>query len=138
MTIYPNVSGINLALFADAGISPALLLLYQSIAAPLSVSTKLSDFTEANYSGYAPKTIAAMNAPYLDPAGGATISTPSQQFDFEPPVPPALAVTNVIFGWYLANPGSGLLVCGSFDEPIAMAAVGDAIPLQVLMNFGRN
>lgn len=138
MTIYPNVGALILATDIGIQLESSELGLYKEIASPLSVSTKLSDLTVCNFSGYSQPTIVALGVPYLDPAGGSTIATPSHQFNFATPAPPALPVTNVVLGWFFVNSSNKLVVVGSFDAPIAMAADGDAIPLQVLLNFCRN
>lgn len=138
MTIYPNGGALTVADGLASTFGTAELRLFKEIAAPLSVSTVLADFTSANFSGYGEFAVDTWNLAYLDPAGGATLSTPSHNFNFITPVLPALPVTNVVLGWYLVSGGNDLVVAGTFDSPVAMAAPGDAIPLQVLMNFCRN
>lgn len=132
MTIYPNVSAIYLAGLVKTALAASKLKLFKAIAAPLSVSTVLADFTEADYDGYAEITIAAFHNPYIDPAGGASIQSGTQQFDFVS-VP---LTTNIVLGWYLKNAAGALVVAGTFDAPIAMAQPGDAIPLNVALNYG--
>jgi len=138
VTIYPNVSSRLLAGKLRTALAASEIYLFKAISSPLSVSTTLNDFTECDFSGYALVTVANFGLPYLDPAGGATIATPSTQFNFVTPVLPALPVTNVVLGFWIVDSTGELVVAGTFDAPVAMAADGDAIPLQVLMNFCRN
>jgi hypothetical protein len=106
--------------------------LYKAIATPLSVSTVIGDFTEADYDGYVAKTITAWNNAYLDPAGGASIQSGTQQFDFTS-VP---LTTNLVLGFYVTNAAGALIFAGNFDAPIAMIQNGDSIPVNATLNFG--
>ncbi len=132
MTIYPNVGALKVAAIVRTAVALSVLKLYKGISAPLSQSTVIADFTEADYDGYTAKTITAFNPPYIDPAGGATIQSGTQQFDFVP-VP---MTTNVILGFWLETAAGDLIVAGNFDNPIPMQALGDSIPLNVALNYG--
>lgn len=133
MTLYPNGGALILAGLVRTALAGAKLKLYKAISQPLSVSTVIGDFTEADYDGYAEKTIAAWLAAYLDPAGGASIQCGTQQFDFVGPV----VTTNVIPGFYLTNAAGALIFAGSFPAPIAMANDGDSIPINITLNYGQ-
>lgn len=132
MTIYPNVGAMKLAQVVASDLGGGELHLFKAIDPPLSAATVVADLEEADYAGYANKDIAAMNAPYLDPAGGASIQTGSQQFDWGP----GPGSGNVVLGWYLLDTDGDLFAVGVFDEPIAMNALGDAIPLNLTFNYG--
>jgi len=138
MTLYPNVGALLIAGFVKGDLDGASLRLFKAIAAPLSVSSVRADFEECDFSGYEDFVITAFGAPYLDPAGGSTIATPSNQFNFVTPTLPDLPVTNVVLGWYITTGAASLYVAGTFAAPVAMAQNGDALPLQVLLNFCRN
>lgn len=136
MTIYPNVGA--LWLYRNAIIvvaAPVDLKLFKAIAAPMSISTIITDFTDADFSGYAPAVVANLLAPYLDPVGGVSAQTGTQQFTFDgADVTPTI---NTIYGWYMAN-GGDLIACGTFDAPVSMARDGDAIPLNAVLNMFRS
>lgn len=132
MTLYPNGAALLLAGLVRTELAASKMKLYQTIAAPLSPSTIIADFTEADYEGYAEKAIANWLPPYLDPAGGASIQSGTQQFDYD-----ALpGVTNVVLGFYVVNAAGDLIIAGSFANPIPMAAPGDSIPNNVTLNYG--
>lgn len=134
-TIYPNVGAMQLAAVQRTALASAVLHLYQAISQPLNAGTVLGNLTEADYSGYAAKTVTSWLAPYLDPAGGASIQSGTQQFQFVTPV--GDPVTNTVLGFYLQDADDNLILVGSFDGSVPMAAPGDAIPLNVTLNFGR-
>jgi hypothetical protein len=132
VTLYPNGGALYLASLMRTALALSTLHLYKAISSPLNPGTTLANLTEADYDGYALKTITAWLTPYLDPLGGATIQSGTQQFDFVS-VP---LTTNTILGFYLLNAAGALVFVGNFDAPIAMAANGDAIPVNVSLNFG--
>lgn len=132
MPLYTNGGALILAGIARDALADAEVHLYQEVTPPLSVSTVIGDFTEADYSGYAAATIAAWLAPYLDPAGGASIQSGTQQFDFGT-LPGNI---NSINGFYLVNSDGDLILASAFPAPIAMTQPGDAIPVDVVLNFG--
>lgn len=132
MTLYPNTAALYLAGLVRTALAGSKMALYKAIASPISPSTVLADITEADYDGYAQKTLTTWNVPYLDPAGGASIQPGTQQFDF---VSGAL-ITNVVLGFYVLNAAGALIFVGNFDSPIAMAHDGDSIPVNATLNFG--
>jgi hypothetical protein len=134
VTLYPNVAALYLAGLVRTALAASHLKLYTALANPLSPGTVVADFTEATYDGYAPIAIANFLHPYIDPAGGATIQSGTQQFDYGPAAAPP--VTNTVLGFYLLNAAGALVVAGSFDNPIAMANLGDSIPVNVSLNYG--
>lgn len=132
MTLYPNSAALYLAGLVRTALAASKMALYKAIAQPISPSTVLADLTEADYDGYAQKTLTTWNAPYLDPAGGASIQPGTQQFDFAA----GAGDTNVILGFYVLNAAGALVFIGNFDAPIAMAHNGDSIPVNATLNFG--
>jgi len=132
MTLYPNSAALLIAGLVRTELAGSKMKLFQAISAPLSPSTVIGDFTEADYEGYVEKTIANWLNPYLDPVGGASIQSGTQQFDYDP-LP---GVTNVILGFYVTNAGGDLIIAGTFANPIPMAAPGDSIPNNVTLNYG--
>jgi len=131
-TLYPNGGALVLAGKVKTALATSTLHLYKAISRPLGPGTVIGDFTECDYDGYAAKTITAWNNPYLDPAGGASIQSGLEQFDYVY----ATGITNNVLGFYLVDSGSNLFFVGDFTDPIAMAANGDAIPLSLILNYG--
>lgn len=117
-------------------LAASVLRLYTALTGPLGSSTVLASFTEATFSGYVAKTIANFLPPYIDPLGGASIQTGTQQFNWETPGVGAPVVETVL-GFYLEDSTGVLIIAGTFDGPVAMAAVGDAIPMNLTLNYGR-
>lgn len=132
MTLYPNTAALYLAGLVKTALAGSKMCLYKAITAPPSPSTVLANITEADYDGYAQKTIAAWLNPYIDPAGGASIQSGTQQFDFVS-VP---LVTNNVLGFFILNAAGLLIALGSFAAPIAMTQTGDSIPVNVTLNYG--
>jgi len=136
VNVYPNSSALLLAGLIRTGLAAAEIKLFKAIAQPLSVSTVIGDFTEADYDGYAAKVVTTWLAAYLDPAGGASFQSGTQQFQFVPPV--GAPVPNTILGFWIETAGGDLAAAGTFAAPVAMAAAGDAIPLNVTLTFAKN
>lgn len=132
MTLYPNSAALYLAGLVRTALAASKMALYKAIAAPLSPSTVLADLTEADYDGYAQKTLTNWLAAYLDPAGGASIQSGTQQFDFVH----SAGDTNVVLGFYVLNAAGDLVVVGSFAAPISMTQNGDSIPVNCTLNYG--
>jgi hypothetical protein len=131
-TLYPNGGALILAGNVKTLLAGSILKLYKAISSPLSVSTVIGDFTEADYDGYVAKTITAWLNAYLDPAGGASIQSGTQQFDF---VAGAGTMNNVL-GFYLTTAAGALFFAGSFPAPVPMNVNGDSIPLNLVLNYG--
>lgn len=106
------------------------LRLFQSDFSPTPAST-LQDCidNECDFDGYAAAAIAAFNDPGLDPAGGASISSPLVQFVSAPADP---NVTNNVGGWFLVSATTKLVAVGTYPPPgMPMGADGDILPIVV-------
>ena len=71
LVLYPNsgaMEGIELIRTAFAG---CIVNLFQNQIS-ISPSLKVEELEAADFTGYAPKTVAALLPSYLDPAGGAS------------------------------------------------------------------
>jgi hypothetical protein len=134
VTIYPNSSALYIAGLVKTALAGSKLKLYTAIANPLGPGTVIADFTEADFDGYALITITNFLAAYLDPAGGASIQSGTQQFNYGPAGTPP--VGNTVLGFWLTNAAGALVVAGNFDTPITMNAVGDSIPVNITLNYG--
>lgn len=133
--LYPNVGAMAIANVQRTALAGSKLKLYKAISQPLAPGTVLANLTEADFSGYAEKTITNFLAAYIDPAGGASIQSGTQQFQFVAPV--GDPVVNTVLGFFLTTAAGVLVLVGSFDGSVPMTADGDAIPLNVVLNFGR-
>lgn len=131
---YPNVGTLWVANNMQADLANSVLHLYQDSLSP-GVLTTLAELSaaEADYDGYAAKTITAWLNELLNPAGGASIQAPTQQFEY---VDGVGHVGNNIGGWYLVSSGGALVAIGTFPSPIALVANGQGIPLDILLRFG--
>lgn len=132
-TIYPNQGAIKIAENVILGFVAPKLKLFKEIAAPLNVNTVLADFTEANFTGYADVDPIVFLGGYLDPDGGASVQTGTRLFQIASP----FTVPNTVLGWYIEDDGV-CVAAGTFPAPVALVGAGDAIPLDVILNFGRN
>lgn len=135
MTIYPNNGALTLAAAVHASIAGSNLKLFKAIASPLNVNTVIADFTVCDFSGYETKVILVFLDPYLDPAGGASFRTGTQQWNFDGA--DLTPVENSVYGWFLES-GGDLVAAGTFDAPVSMAKAGDSLPLDVVLNMFRS
>ena len=136
MTMYPNVSAMWLAGIVRSALVGCKLKLYKAPCQHLGSDTVIGSFTECDYSGYTEKVIASFLPVYLDPKGGAAIQSGTQQFQYVPPK--ANPIGNTVMGYYLITASGVLVFAGSFDSPTAMVSEGDAIPVNVILNYGKN
>lgn len=109
--------------------------LYQSTLNP-TPSTTAAELAaaEADYSDYTPggETITAFLAPILNPAGGASISAPTVQFDVTSAAP---AVGNLIGGAWLEDAAGKVRLVMPFAAPVPMEVQGQGFPLNVTIGF---
>jgi len=135
--VYPNEGALKIAATVRTFMALSVVHLFKS---PLSItpSTTKADLTaaEADYDGYTTKTITAWLPAYLDPNGGASIQSGTEQFDYGPVGTPP--VTNNVYGFWIESAAGDLIVAGLFDNPVSMAAIGDSIPLAVVLNYGQS
>jgi hypothetical protein len=133
--LYTNAAAITLANLVRTALEDCELKLYQPLDEPLSVSTTkaMLEDKECDFSGYAAKTVDAADilASYLAPGGGANFQIATQQFDHD-----GGATANTVAGFYILTDGGDLFLAGEFDEPVAMQAAGESIPLDVVFNYG--
>lgn len=135
-TLYPNVGAMVVADTIRTSLAAAVLHLFKTVAGGLNVGNVVDDFEEADYSGYLEKTITTWLATYLAPGGGASFQSGTQQFQWATPV--GDPVGNAVLGWYLLDSDDNLIAAGTFDAPVSMNAVGDALPLDITLNWARS
>jgi hypothetical protein len=87
---------------------------------------------ECDYSGYAAKTLTAVDLPYPDPAGGVSFAVPTQQFQVTVATP---QVPNDVYGGWIEDADGNLLIAWMFTTPIQMAFPPQAIPLTLILTF---
>jgi hypothetical protein len=135
-TVYPSVGALFIAGVVRTALAAGKLRLTKSLVT-ISPSTVIGDLTaaEADYDGYVAITTTTFDAPYYDPVnGGATTISGTKLFSYGPVGSPP--VTNVVYNWWLEDTGGNLICAGTFDTPIPMTIVGDAVPLNVGLNYG--
>lgn len=91
-------------------------------------TTALAAFTVADFTGYANKTIATWNAPYLDGQNKATVLAPLQAF-----TPTGTALANTIYGVYYLDAGGALVYAERFAQPIIVT--GPTTPVNVVPRY---
>jgi hypothetical protein len=135
---YTNSGALAKATAVKTALDGGKIRLFKSSFIPL-VSSVLQDFVdnECDYDGYVAggMTVAAWNAPLLDPAGGASIEMPITQFAYGPPTDPP--VTNAVGGWFYTT-AAGMLLCGEFPNPIPLQSPGQGLPLSVKVIEGAS
>jgi hypothetical protein len=128
---YTNEAVIQMATELQAALANCTIDLFQDTLVPGITTTQLQlAAAVGNYSGYAQKTVAALLAPYLDPAGGASTNIATQQFQHN-----GGAVANMIGGAWVEDAGGIVRLVMVFDQPVPMAVATDAIPLDIIFNF---
>lgn len=147
VTVYPRSAALVIADQVRGIVAGGALHLVKESFNPTDLTTLAEmDAIEADYSGYAAKTIAAWGASYTPPEGGAAIRSGEQQFNFVPETPPTPDVTNLIYGWYYTLASEvgppavpvRLFVVGTFDNPQPMSALGDATFVNIQLGFGAS
>lgn len=132
--IFPNTGALLLVGLLRTALAGCTVHLLQTMTTVTELTT-LADLTpnEATFDGYAAKTVAALLAAYLDPAGGASTMVPTQDFTATDGTVP-----NTITGWWIQDTATppNLWLCGTFTTPIVISAAGDAIPLSIVINDG--
>lgn len=131
VVLYPNVGALNNIGLVRTNLASCKLKLFKNDIL-LTPATVKADLTEADFGGYAEKTITALLPAYIDPAGGASAQIATQQFDCDGTAP-----DNVVYGFWVETAAGVLVLAGSFDQGIPMVNLGDSIPIDVKFNFGN-
>jgi len=128
---YTNESVIQLATELDTNLINCTIDLFKDSLVP-GITTVAADFLAAiaDFSGYAQKVVAALLAPYLDPAGGASTNIATQQFQHN-----GGPVANGIGGAWVRDAALIVRLVIVFEKSVPMAVATDAIPLDVIFNF---
>lgn len=135
MQFFPNSGALKVATLLRANLAASSLRLFKSEFVP-TVSSTLAEYAaaEADYTGYpvggAP--LATWFAAVLNPAGGASIDSPTVQFTTVAPY----TVGNLIGGWFLTNDeDETVIAAGTFANPIPLGAANQGFPMNVTLVF---
>lgn len=94
-------------------------------------TTKVSDFTEATFTGYAAQNVPTLSADFINSDGNAEFAATAQNiWTASDAVSP-----NTVYGYWVADETSTpiLLWCEKFDTPVDMLAGGNT--LMLLLRF---
>jgi hypothetical protein len=132
--LYPAVNQLAMVTSIKTAYATGLLKLVKSAIAftpNLDVATLTA--IEADFSGYAAKTLTTLPPAYYDVVnGGVSFTIPTQQWTRTLGTPD---VPNDIFGGWIENAGGDLLMAWGITTSWGMQAVGDALPLEITLNF---
>lgn len=135
MIFYPNTACLKQIGELKTVLALSKVRLFKDSLVP-SVSTVKADLeaAEADYDGYTAggETITAFLGELLDPAGGASITAPTVQFDFVSANP--TVNTNNVGGFWLEDAAGAVRVIGTFAAPIPMEFNGQGFPLNLKLN----
>lgn len=137
----PSVAAMVQANAIQTALASSKIALYKSGFTPVFTSVK-TDFTdnECDFSGYTTggKTITAWLEPAISGSNGASIISPSQQWDFVPPEDPEPAVNNVVAGFFVTLAAGDLYGYFPFTETVSMNGVGKVVRIYPEMLVGLN
>lgn len=86
---------------------------------------------EADFTGYAAITFTTLPSPYPDPAGGATIPVPTQEFTVGSG---GTVIGNDIYGGWIEDSAGNLLVA-FVTNPFNMNASGNVLVITIFVNL---
>jgi len=135
-TVTTTAGALALGAFLAEDLEDAEVHLFQVGEIAITAATTLTELEalEADYTGYAPATIAAWIGPMLAPVTGAMVVTPTLEFGIDAPY----TVTNSIMGWWLQTAGGDLLMIGTPAAPVPMVGAGNIWPFSVAVATGGN
>jgi len=135
----PSFRTLEACLTEGAALQTVLALskvrLYQSTLVPTPSTPKTALVAaEADYDDYPAggSTITAFLDPIFNPAGGASISAPTVQFDVTTPAP---TTPNLIGGAWLEDAGGDVHLVMPFAAPVPMDTLGQGFPLNITIGI---
>jgi hypothetical protein len=132
---YPNAGALFLAGLVRTALAGCKIRLFKDgegiIVGPALTLAQL-EAAEADFTGYAEIVVANMLAPGLNPLGGASITTGTQQFATAAPY----TITNMVGGGWLETATGDLLLAWSYGEAKGMIGAGDVIPVEQILLYG--
>jgi hypothetical protein len=131
--VVPNLSLLAIAAaLKTAPLDGGSLRLFKNDLNP-TPTTLLADLTLCDFSGYANKTIATWNAPYIDASGAVVSLAGLEVFTCS-----GAGVSNSVYGAYYLDAGGALVWVARFDDaPVPMAVATDALPFVPRFIFGQ-
>lgn len=130
-SFYPNAGQMWLAGITKTALANSVVSLFQNTITPTVLTTKAElEAAEADYDGYAAKTVTAWGDPFLG-SQGAAIQMPIQQFQ-----PTGSTTPNLINGAWIETAGGVLVAIIVFPATVTMGSTSDAIPLSEILRFG--
>jgi hypothetical protein len=132
--VYPTTNQLSIVGGIKTPMATGVLKLFKAALVPLLPSVVIGDLTaiEADFSGYAAKTLTTLPAPFVDPVNnGISFQIPTVQWDCANP----LTVPNQIFGGWMEDAGGNLLWVWEINNPWQMDATGKSLPLAALLNW---
>lgn len=121
----PDVGGNDL--IAQLQTYLALAVMHLAKAPPPSLKTTvLADLTavEADYTGYAAKTLTAWTGPFNTSLGGSSILSPLASFS-----PTGTTISNTIYGGWIESAGGVLELIFTLSTPVGLGSATDVLSL---------
>lgn len=113
-----------------ATLANSVVKLYKSTLTPTPSTTVTElDDAEADYGGYASKTLTAWGAPVLAPGNGYAIYSPQVQFDSTP------GATNTVGGAWIEDSDGNVRAVIPFPEGVPMGLAGQGFPISFVDYF---
>lgn len=132
---YPNAGALWLAGKVRTALAGCKLRLFKAGSGiNVGPGLLLADLVaaEVTFTGYAEITVAAMMAPGLNPLGGASISTGTQQFATAAPY----TTPDTVGGGWMEDSTGALVMAWQYDQPKGMSGEGDTLPVEQILLFG--
>jgi hypothetical protein len=133
-SLYPNAGTRRISNAIRDIVADSSLKLFQNDAV-VTVGTVIGDLVEATFDGYDFAPLTGVGMVYNDPVRGGSSFLASIQFNFVPAG--GTPVTNLIYGYFVEDEFATAIAVTKFDGPVPMAALGDSIPVTVVINFGN-
>ena len=136
--LYTNAAALELADVVRTSLAASKVRLFKENL-NVSILTTLAELEAAvcDFSNYADITLTNWLAVYFDPAGGATVPSGSLQWNWAPPGS-GDPVSNDVYGFWVQDADDNVRAVGKFDNAIPMEEVGNAVPLTIGLNYGKN
>lgn len=131
--IFPTSDQLAAVTLMKAPYATGLLKLFKE-AIPFVPTLSAADLAliEADFTGYAAKTLTTLPEVYVDPVnGGVSFTIPTQQWN----VGSTPTIGNDIFGGWIEDATGNLLMAWQIDSPYGMQNAGNSLPLELTLNF---
>lgn len=135
-TLTTTLGALQLGTYLAADLADAEVHLFQVDVISITPNTTLAELEaiEADFTGYAPATVATWIGPMLAPITGAMVQSPTLEFGIDAPY----TVPNNIMGWWLQDSLGNLLMIGTPPDPVPMVGPGNLWAFSVAVATGGN